>query len=302
MGTRSWGESFLKSGLPLEHFTLVTLKSLGFMCASNLEYLSRDGDVKKWRELDVAAEYPEPNGDAILSFLVECKYHDLSRFWFFLPCESPRWQIDRAVFNFAPVEMLVEPRSTGAFDLAPLSTRGLVVAEDGTKQDNAVRNATRQIAGGFVARSFEYFSRCLDMPEGESPWAAAVVPMIVTNAKVFRLRTDVVRLEDIREATRPSDIADEVGWTWCSYDSSMESTWRNVDMVSDYLEGERELLVRHKWADIEVRRLPDKPSWIAVVNLDHLAEAVDAIRGYFMSLPLLAISDALERPSQRWFE
>jgi len=34
MSGQIWGESFLKSGLPLEHLTLLTLRSIGWTCES----------------------------------------------------------------------------------------------------------------------------------------------------------------------------------------------------------------------------------------------------------------------------
>ena len=38
MSKSKWGESFLKSGLPLEHLTQVTLQTLGWDCRAHIEY------------------------------------------------------------------------------------------------------------------------------------------------------------------------------------------------------------------------------------------------------------------------
>ena len=45
MSGQKWGESFLKSGLPLEHLTLSALKSIGWTCELHSEYLraTREG-------------------------------------------------------------------------------------------------------------------------------------------------------------------------------------------------------------------------------------------------------------------
>jgi hypothetical protein len=45
MSSQKWGESFLKSGLPLEHLTLLALKSIGWTCELHSEYLrvNREG-------------------------------------------------------------------------------------------------------------------------------------------------------------------------------------------------------------------------------------------------------------------
>jgi hypothetical protein len=120
MSGQKWGESFLKSGLPLEHLTLLALKSIGWTCELHSEYLraNREGQLK-WFEHDVIAY--SPDGD--LELLVECKYHDESRFWFFLPCETEdhlaqygalsageNLYVDSAVLHSAPYEVL-ESRS-----------------------------------------------------------------------------------------------------------------------------------------------------------------------------------------------
>lgn len=96
MSKKKWGESFLKSGLPLEHLTIVTFRSLDWNCRPRVEYTreNRNGE-KTWFEIDLEASSYETNKDTSLSFLVECKYHDLNRFWFFLPHDSERWAFNR---------------------------------------------------------------------------------------------------------------------------------------------------------------------------------------------------------------
>lgn len=60
MSNRKWGESFLKSGLPLEHIAAVTLRSMDWTVESNLEY-KREPDVEKapWFEVDMLATGPK---------------------------------------------------------------------------------------------------------------------------------------------------------------------------------------------------------------------------------------------------
>jgi len=47
---------------------------------------NREGELR-WFKHDVIAYSPE-SGNGDLELLVECKYHDESRFWFCLPCET----------------------------------------------------------------------------------------------------------------------------------------------------------------------------------------------------------------------
>lgn len=293
MSTRKWGESFLKSGLPLEHITLVTFKSLGYYSSPSIEYESRDGTQEKWREIDLFASSPDANGDTDLGFLVECKYHDLQRFWFFLPCNDGRWQFDDRVFNCGPIQTLRHPSAKGALDLAPLSHRGLVVAEDGTKQENAVGNAIQQVASGFVPFALGHFVYNLDVIEGYPPSGSAIVPMIVTNAKMFRLRPEKTNLDEIRAAAKPTDIADELPWTWCYNDPSMESFGQNLENIDLHLNREKEVLDDFSPVLEAVRTFSSRPNWIAIVNLDHLSESVEAIHDYFMSLKTLRVARVL---------
>ena len=111
MARKKWGESFLKSGFPLEHVTLVTFRSSGFDCYPNVEF-SRQNErgQEAWFELDLCAISHRNNKDTDLSFLVECKYHDLSRFWFFLTGElwgfNPEsWSDPGHVHPITPTEM-----------------------------------------------------------------------------------------------------------------------------------------------------------------------------------------------------
>lgn len=284
MAGGKWGESFLKSGMPLEHATMMAFRDQNYFCSPGIEYECRDGDGFKWRELDLFATSRVPNRDTSLSFLVECKYHDLSRFWFFLPHTEGRWSFNSRVFNCGPIEMLSRPRADGALKLAPLSYSGMVVSEDGQRQENTVHNALRQLSSGFVPYCLSQFAYCLDVIPGYAPFATAVVPMLVTNARIFRLRPEVTAINTIREASAPADIADEVTWTWCNFDPSMEAFDQNLRYVDEHEVREAELLEEFPAAHTDLRTLASRPNWIAVVNLEHLTKSIGAIEQYFMSI------------------
>ena len=152
MGTGKWGESFLKSGLPLEHLTLVTFRSLNWDCHPQFEYSRLDRDkTEAWFEVDLVANCPSFNKSTQLSMLIECKYHDPSRYWFFLPHESQgRWRFDDRVLNCGPYQTLRRPKANTFLPLVPLSSSAIVVSEDATKQDNAAYTAIQQVVNGFV--------------------------------------------------------------------------------------------------------------------------------------------------------
>ena len=155
------------------------------------------------------ATYPQPNKDTELAFLIECKYHDLSRNWIFLPHESAgRWCFNDRVFNCGPYQTLVSPQSDSLLQLAPTVSNGIVVSEDGQKQPNAVRRAVEQLANGYVPAALaDMYQYNIDYRNGGTPAdqlrftpeATALVPMVVTNATIYRMKPTVSDLNAIRE-------------------------------------------------------------------------------------------------------
>lgn len=295
MSRHTWGESFLKSGLPLEHVTLIALRSEGFLCYPNVEY-SRQEESKEqtWFEIDMEATWHYTNKDTSLSLLVECKYHDQSRFWFFLPCERRRWHFNDRVFNFGPLQTQTHPLSETALNLAPLSCRGIVISRAGTKQENAVHTAVQQLANGFVPLTLSKMFRFrLHSKPGRAPGCTSLVPMIVTNAQIYRLRPALTNLSEIRDASSPADVGDLLPWTWCYFDPSRDLVSRNQKAIGQYREQYKRLFTRFKVVRDRLGLWATRPNWIAVVNIHHLREAVTAIGSHFLSLKTCKAATAL---------
>ena len=310
MSKGKWGESFLKSGLPLEHLTQVTFHTLGWDCNSQVEYSRRNRENQEtWFELDLTATFPKSNRDTELSFLIECKYHDLSRFWFFLPHEPSRWHFNDRVLNCAPLQTLKKPSLRTMLDLAPASTGGIVVSEDGAKQDNAAYTAIQQLVNGYVPCSLsQMFSYNIDFhnvltPEDELdfvPHITALIPMIVTNASIYRLRPDVIDLEIIREASAPSDIANEIEWTWCYHDPSMSLFDQNMETVEAHKAKEAELVYRFPFVENWMYDFANRPNWIAIVNIKALSKVATIVAETFMSLDTHSVKYILNaKPRKR---
>ena len=296
MARKKWGESFLKSGLPLEHVTLVTFRSSGFDCYPNVEY-SRQNETgqEAWFELDLCAISHRNNKDTDLSFLVECKYHDLNRFWFFLPCETERWCFNDRVFNCAPFQTLTGPLSKSALKLSPLSWRGIVVSKDGTKQDNAVHTAIQQLANAFTPHSLSWlFGHRLAVKTLAQASSSALVPMIVTNADIFRLRPKMTDLDSIRDATAPTTVADQLEWTLCYHDPPMDLYLRNSDAIQQHKKREEKMIERFPVVENRFELWPSRPNWIVVVNIKHLESTVQCIQDHFMSLKTCTTGTALK--------
>lgn len=304
MSKHKWGESFLKSGLPLEHLTQVELRNLGWNCWPHFEYSRPNRERQEtWFELDLLASHPKRNRDTELSVMVECKYHDLSRYWFFLPHHSTgRWCFDDRVLNCGPYGTLREPREDTFLSLAPMSSGGIVVSEDGTKQDNAVYTAVQQIVNAFLPCSLSHvFSSNLDFhnlidPEGElrfKPQVTAMVPMMVTNAALYRLKPDVTDLDVIRAASAPLEVADEVPWTWYYHDVPMQLWNQNLSAIEAHSVKDRELVYRFPRVEAAMQEFADRPNWIAVVNIRALRAALTAILQRFLKLETNTVASML---------
>ena len=266
MATRKWGEALLKSGLPLEHLAITTLTALGWSCEPKYEYerSNRDGE-SKWFELDLIAWGP-PGKTGDLNLLVECKYHDEQRSWFFLPCTTvdhlaqyeamsagDDLEGDGSVLHYTPYLPLREPDRRSLISLAPKSVWGVSVSRAGVREENSVKEALDQLAFAFVPFCLDrLYSFCRYTPE-------AVIPALVTTSRLFRLRPDRYDIKTIRDASRPEDIADELPWTWCYYAPRRQLLDHNNAQIERWRE--RHADVRFK----ESRRATSRPlGWTAL--------------------------------------
>lgn len=310
MTAKKWGESFLKSGLPLEHLTQVTFRSLEWMCQPAFEYARPNRDNQEnWFEVDLFASAPIWNKSTGLAALVECKYHDLSRSWFFLPHASEgRWEFDDRVLNCGPYQTLKEAHANSLLKLAPLSDGGIVVSEDGTKQDNAVYTAIQQLVNAFLPCCLDHmFMYNIDFhnverPSEEStyvPGVTALVPMIVTNAALYRLKPPVSDLDAILAAVKPEDIADLVSWTWCYYDLPIRLWHRNFDIIKAHTQKHAALVYRFPGIEDSMHRFVDRPNWIAVINIRSLSEVLANLMQAFQSVPTTTVEGMLRPPRSR---
>lgn len=289
MSIRKWGASFLKTGLPLEHITLMKFNSINWQCAPHWEYERENNDEQsKWFELDMLAYSPIDKSQHMI-FLVECKYHDSSRFWFFLPCTTidhtnqygaleatDNLEINKRVFNSHPYEMLKEPESNSIFSLSKKSIWGVVASEDGLKQDNSIFTGLNQLAYGYVPFVLDRQYRLT------TNWPCSVIPLLVTNAYLYRLRPEITDIKIIENASKPEDIADILDWTFCYYAPNKELLYRNLDLIDEF--EKKYGLKKYKKIQNQLLELWTSPSWMIIANIDSLTQSVKHIYKHFCSL------------------
>lgn len=284
-----WGESFLKSGLPFEHLTLMMLEDAGWVVMPHYEFRRADIEPGKTSEIDLLAS-PAVEGQPELRLLIECKYHDPSRDWMLLPSateahlsESESLSAGEAVetdpffLNYAPYDPLVDGSTRTFYDSAPRSIWGSVLAKNGTRQHNELQKALHQVATALVPYILDYhYNFANNHP-------CAVVPMVVTSASLFRLREDIRTLDQVRSAEGPEEIAERVPWTWCYYSSPMWLKDRNMDLVDQWLH--LSALPHYPKIGQQVYRLWAAPKWVAVINFEALIQATGLLRKLVEALP-----------------
>jgi len=177
------------------------------------------------------------------------------------------------------------------------------VSMDGQQQDNAVHTAIEQLANGFVPVSLNRMFRYnLDFRNVISryhelryvPHVTALVPMIVTNAALYRLKPDVTNLNDIRRGGSPSEIADELTWTWHYHEPPWRLVRQNVQAVEKHLSDAAELIYRYPDVSELAETFLDRPNWIAIVNIPALSQVVDVLRERFLALDTINVQKLLQ--------
>lgn len=287
MSKAKWGESFLKTGVPFEHLTLMTLNSAGWLCELHHEYRRPSfKDEDRTFEIDLVALQRLGHRPG-LCLIIECKYHDEERFWFFLPSinadhlssfglgSSENLEADERVLFFVPLNPLAGEPSSSMLPLAPKSFWGTVVSRTGQKQENTVHAALSQVAYAMAPIALDLF---------DAPAPTAILPVVVTSAKLYRLRPGVVDLNIIREARAPSDIADELPWTWCY--QAMDDGLSLHNLLAARKRFKKGLFSDMHEVDKQLGDIYKFPRWVAVINISHLAGTLEQISKCFDGLPM----------------
>jgi hypothetical protein len=111
----------------------------------------------------------------------------------------------------------------------------------------------------------------------------AVVPAIVTTAKLFRLKPEIQSVTAIRNAAGPEQIAEDLPWTWCYYAPRGELLEHNHDNIERWRAQHSGL--RFAGLDDQLADLWSGPHWVMVVSIDALAQAATKLHSKFLELP-----------------
>jgi hypothetical protein len=107
--------------------------------------------------------------------------------------------------------------------------------------------------------------------------------MVVTTAWLFRLKPEARSIDSIRKATSPTDVADELPWTWCYHPSTGEVLDHNHFEIDNWKTEHKGL----RWRGLEdqLAHLWTGLHWALVVNINSLGDAVTELQQAFADLP-----------------
>src|SRR5664279_2885792 len=131
---------------------------------------------------------------------------------------------------------------------------------------------------------FGYLMDADNFGDPNRPPVLALIPMIVTNAKLYRLRTTVTDLDVIRSATAPAEIADELEWTWCFHNPSRALFGQNMEAIAVHKAREANNLSRLHGGEARMLSFAERPNWMAIVNISLLAKVITILREAFSEL------------------
>jgi hypothetical protein len=290
MSTKKWGETFLKTGLPLEHVTLTALTGAGWQCEPKWEYRRENRDRESvWFKVDLIAHGP-PSDAGSITILTECKYHDQQRFWVFLPCSDSALaqrgapsaggdpESDREVVHHGPYEPLIEPNEHTMIGLAPRAMWGVTVSRAGVREEYSVYHALEQLSHAYVPFCLDRaYNLCHHDPE-------AIVSAVVTSAKLFRLKAWANAIEEIRRAGSAHEIAEEVPALWCYHPPSGALLDDNSEQIDTWRARPRHVQT-FAGLDDRLAALWSGPRWFLIVNVEHVAEVYGWVQSTYASLP-----------------
>jgi len=299
---KKWGESFLKSGAPLEYLAFAKMESLGFETYQNVEYERKITDGKsKVFSIDIQADKQLKNG-INLELLIECKYHDPSKLWMFIPFPydymRAGWCCDRHILNNGPIEFLRHPNKRNFINLGQRASWNIVVSKDGVRQENQIYEGISQLVYAlFPLATFRLFH--WNWMTLTYPLRGSILPILVTNEELFLLKSNINDLNIIREANKPEEIANTIPWLFCKVNQNFTTIDYNYSVLQKLLSYDKDIIIDFDKNIKIVRKIEkieldcmetyiNRPQWVIIVNINALDQMVHLIEDYISSLKLIS--------------
>ncbi|MBC8107019.1 MAG: hypothetical protein H7Z14_10555 [Anaerolineae bacterium] len=298
MGSDSWKDALLSSGLPFENDVARYLDEKECITGFESTYLRPDENkLQRQFSFDIHASYVKPPN--FVTLMVECKYRHPTVKWVFIPREyGGHDELYPNTFlhtqdDFAPDTFPFG----GSFprQLAPACSKGIELTSNGPNQ-KSIAQAVAQLTYAFgqqVTDSIEHQVLPL-LPER---LLFHVVPIIATTAPLFRLKEDIT-LEAIRGADSLATLTTAESCVVLRHTPGVELIEHNARAFDRlYREHKKELMAAYTRSSQDVAtRLSimsqvDCPGAIVVISVAHGWDAFDRFFEYVKEV--LNPSDAL---------
>jgi len=113
---------------------------------------------------------------------------------------------------------------------------------------------------------------------------------------MFRLKPDITSLDTIRKASQPTDVADELSWTWCYHDPTTQQTLERSDRIDEYKNSPAGiLLAEYPGVASRLETFDGRPNWVAVVNIKSLGSFSEGLLRAVDHLRFRSVRDVMRR-------
>jgi hypothetical protein len=216
---KDWKAALLSSGVPLEA-AAARMMNRGQVEVTEYRYWRYDRE--KGRDsvfsVDLHVAYGESPGPAIVDLFVECKYRHDSVEWFLGRAEHltpegggfrPNWPSLHGIGHLAT--QLINHTRTSDFVRGFTACRpGIEILANGDRNQAAIDHALGQLAyatatAGVARLEDQLTARMRDY----TVYPVFILPVVLTTAKLWILKSGV-GVQDVRNAARQEDVADEV--------------------------------------------------------------------------------------------
>lgn|SRR3989338_624949 len=213
MSKKSWKDYLLSSGMPLEYSVIQTLEKLGIRVPREYKYerINETG-VPTLFSIDVHATEIDALRNLWLELFIECKYRHEGTRWVFTPEEYHEFFRPTFRDTFVIIDALETNRQVDVDLLNQFSGRYLLcgkgvelLAQDANPK--SIEQCVQQLRFGLVDKVIDCIIHQADGLLGRPTPVFVLVPIIVTTAELWRLRSGV-SIEDIRNAEELEEIAE----------------------------------------------------------------------------------------------
>ena len=206
----SYKKALLKSGLPFEYEVCNYLRKTGFIVDFEYPYIKEDENgTQKEFSYDLDASYSTIGH--FLDFQIECKYKmEPDTIWCFLPNETAYMQDINTTSFIHEVDAFSEKKDllchTSDFpSLAPICTKGVEIYSKDQANEKTIVQAAYQLSCSFTEKIIDDFYHEINLLLGKDT-IFYQIPIIVTNANLYLLKTDITT-EEIKQSDNIESIA-----------------------------------------------------------------------------------------------